>query len=455
MGRDLPVSSRTQAPRASLKRVPSLKMCPHLDGLAHRERRVAHGTALTRPHLAQVEPGRHLDVPAHVDAAQVEIVLVGARGHAAATLEGRVGQDPQVRNTHRTQASRRRSQRGPDLRFRSGPHVAGAGGVLQLLLRQGVIAAQQHQRGLAVEHVDEGLDLLLRGRPVLDARQVFDGANAWRRELLGGVVRLSVFRCGDLGRRLLQVGRIAAGATRRNVVLAGVASHDELHRLASAHYPRRGFDGHGVDAATGEDLAVGLEVALEGAVQPLRVQVERVRILHGELAHAHESRLGARLVAKLGLDLVPDLGELLVAPQLARHRGEDLLRRHAQNQVGVPAVLQPEHLLADGIPATTAPPDLARVQRRESALLGAHGIHLVAYDGGDLVAHAHAQGQQRVDSRHELPNEAGAHQKLVADGFGIGGIVAKCGNERLGPAHRSPPSPDSSETIRLAIGWFR
>ena len=66
-----------------------------------------------------------------------------------------------------------------------------------------------------------------------------------------------------------------------------------------------------------EDPAIGVVVLLVGDIQPGRVHVERVRVLHDELPHAQQSRLRPRLIAKLGLDLIPDLRQLFIAAQFA------------------------------------------------------------------------------------------------------------------------------------------
>ena len=65
-----------------------------------------------------------------------------------------------------------------------------------------------------------------------------------------------------------------------------------------------------------EDAAVDGIVFLVEDVEPGGIDVERVRVLHDELANAQQAGLRARLVAKLGLDLIPDLGKLLVTAHL-------------------------------------------------------------------------------------------------------------------------------------------
>ena len=47
--------------------------------------------------------------------------------------------------------------------------------------------------------------------------------------------------------------------------------------------------------------------------------------------------LGRRLVAQLGLELVPQLRQLAVGLKLGGEGGDDLLMGHAEGQLGTPA----------------------------------------------------------------------------------------------------------------------
>ena len=90
---------------------------------------------------------------------------------------------------------------------------------------------------------------------------------------------------------------------------------------------------------------------------------------------------GPRLVAELGLNLVPDLRQLLVAAQLAARDGRHhLFVRHAQAEIAPEAVLQAEHVVAHDVPAARFLPDFGRIQRRQQHLLAADGVHLLAHD---------------------------------------------------------------------------
>ena len=76
-----------------------------------------------------------------------------------------------------------RAERGEDLLALGRAHRDRAGRVDELLLLQGVVAAQQHQRELAVKDVDQGLDLPVGGR-VVAGGQVLDRPHAGRVEAL-------------------------------------------------------------------------------------------------------------------------------------------------------------------------------------------------------------------------------------------------------------------------------
>jgi hypothetical protein len=401
------------------------------------QRPAAAGAGVAGADAPQVRPAAHHDVALDIDVAQVEPVGVGAGHHVAPALQRGVGDYRQVADADRAQAARRGAERRLDLVGVGRPDRRGAGLVDQLLLHQGVVAAQQHQGELPVDDVGQGLDLPLAGHPVGRRLQVGDGLHARSGELLGGR-----HRGGVLGRRhrrggLLDVGGVVAGGAADDVVLARLGGGHELHRGAPAHGAAGRLGGDERDAQAREDPAVRLVVQVEGAVQPRLVQVEAVGVLHGELPHPQQAGLGAGLVAELGLDLVPDLRQLAVGAQLQRQQREDLLVGHAEREVGAPAVAQPEHLLAHGRPAAGPLPDLGRVHHRQQELLAADAVHLLADDLDDPGPHPHRQRQQRVVAGHELADVAGPQQQPVAGGVGTAGVLPEGWCKQLCPAHRA------------------
>ncbi len=171
-----------------------------------------------------------------------------------------------------------------------------------------------------------------------------------------------------------------------------------------------------------------------GEVEAGFVEVEGVAVLHEELADAQEPGLGAGLVAELGLDLVPDLGELLVGAELgAGDGGHDLFMGHAEAELCALAVCQAKHVLAHGGPASGLFPDFFGVDGREEELL-ADAVHLLADDCDDLVDGTVAEEEVAVDAGAELAHIACAQQELVACDLCVGGGFAQGGDEELGPA---------------------
>ena len=116
------------------------------------------------------------------------------------------------------------------------------------------------------------------------------------------------------------------------------------------------------------------------------VDVERVGVLHHELAPAQEARAGTSLVAVLGLDLVEAQRQVLVrGVQVLDQEREHLLVGGPEQVVGAPAVLQPEQVGAVLGPAVGRLVGLAGQQGREVHLLEARGVHLLAHDPLDVA----------------------------------------------------------------------
>ena len=141
-----------------------------------------------------------------------------------------------------------------------------------------------------------------------------------------------------------------------------------------------------LQSAALEDAGVRLVMLLVSRIEPGRIDIERVGVLHDELPHAQQPGFRTRLIAKFRLDLIPDLRQLFIAAQLpSRYDGDDFLMRHAQAEIAIEAVLEAEHILPHHIPAARFLPDLRRMQRRQQHLLTADPVHLFAHNSDDLV----------------------------------------------------------------------
>ena len=175
---------------------------------------------------------------------------------------------------------------------------------------------------------------------------------------------------------------------------------------------------------------------LELAIQPGIVHVQRIRVLHGELAHADQPAARARLVAELSLQVVDKLRKLAVGADLAaRQVSHHLLVGHGQGHVAAGAVLPMDQFRVSGVPAAGLLPQIARLRDRHGDFLPADRVHLLADDGLDLVQTAARQRQIRIDARAEGLNEAGARKQLVAGQLRISRRVAQSLEECFGLSH--------------------
>ena len=89
------------------------------------------------------------------------------------------------------------------------------------------------------------------------------------------------------------------------------------------------------------------------------VDVERVRVLHEELARAHHAEARPALVAEFHLDLVEVRRQLAVTLELvARDVGDDFLVRRPQAEVALVAILDAQQFGAELAPPAGFHPQL-------------------------------------------------------------------------------------------------
>jgi hypothetical protein len=278
-----------------------------------------------------------------------------------------------------------------------------------------VIAPNQRGHRLAVGAVDEGFHETLRRNPE-ELRDLLDGGHARSGHALEGLLGL-VFRVGRVrgGLGLIQAGPVVARRAHQHDVLAGISGLHELVGIGAAHGGGIGLDHQEGAAAALEDAAIGAVHLRIGAGEVGLVAMERVGVLHHELAAADEPAAGARLVAELGLDLVEHDGQLAVGLQgAAREVGDDLLVGGAQAEDALVAVGDADELGPPLLGAAAFAPQFLGVQGGQQEFLGAQGVHLLAHDRGDLAQHAPTQRQVGVDPRGQPPDEPAAHQQAVA-----------------------------------------
>ena len=307
----------------------------------------------------------------------------------------------------------------------------------ELLLVDLAIAANEHRDRAAVHLEEKRLDEL-RGVTSEELGYVLHRGLSGRRDLFQ---RLRVVP----GRRLVSHSCGLRPTRRRGVAAAGTAEHHALARVGQHHelvadvaadLARRCLHVTERQTAAGEDPTVRLAEVTVGRVQGGLVGVERIGVLHGELAAAHDAEAWADLVAELRLDLVERERKLAVRSHFVPHEiGDDLLVRGPQRVLSLVTVGEPHHERAVQVPAAGLLPELRRGEDRQHELDRSDPIDLLAHDRVDLEDHPLTQRQVRVDPPCHLPQQAGPHHEAVADHLCVGGIFLERGNEGAGPAH--------------------
>src|SRR5262245_19971022 len=110
-------------------------------------------------------------------------------------------------------------------------------------------------------------------------------------------------------------------------------------------------------------------------VDAVPVDIKGIGVLHCELPHAEQPGLRSWLVAKLGLNLVPDLRQVAIGTNLAAGDcRKNFLVGHAETHVATGAVFETKHVLAHCFPASAFLPEFRRMESREIKLLRAHSV---------------------------------------------------------------------------------
>jgi hypothetical protein len=171
----------------------------------------------------------------------------------------------------------------------------------------------------------------------------------------------------------------------------------------------------------GEDARVRVVHRLVAAQHAGLVDVERVRVLHDELARAHHAEARADLVAELGLDLVEVDRELPVAADLPAHDvGDHFLVRRAHHEIALVPVFQAQHVGTHLFPAAGLLPQLGGLDHRHHELERAGTVHFLADDPLDLAQGDEAERHPRVKAAAEPVDHPGAQHELLARDVGLG-----------------------------------
>ena len=196
--------------------------------------------------------------------------------------------------------------------------------------------------------------------------------------------------------------------------------------------------GHGAEfqAETGEDARVGVKHDLVRRLHAGQVAVERVRVLHGEFAAAHQAEAGTALVAELGLDMIEVQRQLAVGLDFRAHDvGDDFFRCRLDRVFAAVAVFHAHQFVAHLGPAARLLPQFGRLHERHQQFDTGGFVHLVTDDGFHLADHAQAHRHVGIDAGTEAFDHACTHHQLVADDFRVRRCIFKCGNKKTGGAH--------------------
>src|SRR5512133_121669 len=255
-------------------------------------------TCVSFANFSQIEKARRI-VAASLDA--TEVIVVAVRAHDVLALAQGLVREHLDRCAYRPDRPAGSSEGLADLVLLGGPEVL-AEGLEELHLVEPVVAAHQGEHDAPVGH---DRHRLRRGTGV-DAEELGDILDRplsgrldllWLGQLLGKV-GLRRAALGDL-----EVGRVVAVLAGDERVLARPGGRKKVLAAASTHDPRLRSDLVGLEAAALEDPLVRDRVLAEALVERGLVAVERVAVLHDELADPEEPPAGARLVAVLRLEV--------------------------------------------------------------------------------------------------------------------------------------------------------
>ena len=264
---------------------------------------------------------------------------------------------------------------------------------------------------------------------IQQGRHVFTStlAGGWRQGLGFASGRACLRRGQCLG--LFHVGGVIAVGAIHDGVFAGSRNHLELFAQITTNGTAVGGHCTVAQAKTVKDFAIGIGHDFVALLGRHWVAVKAVGVFHDELTATHQTKTGAALVTKFGLNLVKVLGQLLVAAQLlACHIGNDFFAGGLHHKVAAMAVLDAQEFGAHLFKAAGFLPQLGGLYHRHGHFNGARAVHFFAHDGFDFANDAQAHGHVVVDASAQALDHAGAHHQLMADHLGVGRRFFEGGN---------------------------
>ena len=204
------------------------------------------------------------------------------------------------------------------------------------------------------------------------------------------------------------------------------------------------------------------------------VAVDRVRVLHQELAYAEHPEPGTELVAVLPLDLVDVLRQVAVGREIGgRHQGDDLFLRRAEDEVAIVAIRQLEERVPVEVVAAGRPPRIGRKDDRHPQLdrtwlrPSPHGrrsrssASSAGRAGGSCTPRTSPAARTRPgarddDSRSQLPRDLHAASArtiwrgawVPQDSCTAGAVV----DAAVAQQAQSPPDADARDDLDVASG---
>ena len=304
---------------------------------------------------------------------------------------------------------------------------------------EGVVAADEQETFPSVaDHDHQALHDAI-GRDAQVIAHLFDAFPAGRRHLFERLSRCGTRHAGCQRLGQLDVGGVVGVGTEGDRILAGIRQHVKLVRAGAADGTGVGRDRPEAQAEAREDPAVGLVHHPIRLFETRVVDVERVGVLHDELARPHHAEAGADLVAELGLDLVEVERQLAVAADLpARDVGDHLFVRRPEAEVALVPVTDLEHLRAEHVPPAGLLPQLGGLDRRHEQLDGAAAVHFLAYYGFDPAQHPEPERHPGVEPAPEPADEARAQHQGMAREFRLRRGLLQGRDEVLTDAHGLP-----------------